>query len=184
MTQTRNLHHNALKLIIINEENTNAYLNLAKSYEAEFSELTHKLPNENGVFEPDTLPTAPYTGYLLYRNNIPIGFCIVEINEEINDVAEFYIVPSMRKNKFGQELAITVFDMHPGKWQVRQIEGADKAKRFWQKVIGFYTDAQFVEGEVNDPDWGKVTRQRFATGQVKKSKNAISIIKQEVLSSF
>jgi predicted acetyltransferase len=156
-------------LILIDETNIGVYMNLARAYEEEFSVLTHKLPDENGVFEPDTLPVAPYTGYLLYKNNIPIGFCVVELKVEINDVAEFYIIPSMRNNKLGQELAVTIFDIHPGKWQVRQIEGADKARKFWRKVINFYTDNNYAEAEVNDPDWGIVTRQQFASSNLKKS---------------
>jgi hypothetical protein len=36
-------------------------MNLAQAYEAEFSNLTNKMPNEEGVFEPDIIPLAsPY----------------------------------------------------------------------------------------------------------------------------
>ncbi len=156
-------------IILIDDKNIETYINLARSYEAEFSNLTHKLPNESGIFEPDTMPTPPYKGYLLYKYKTPIGFCIAEINDEINDVAEFYIVPSARKNKLGQILATTLFDMHPGEWQVRQIAGADGAKSFWRKVISEHTQNQYSEAVVSDPDWGIVTRQRFMIYPMKKS---------------
>ena len=55
-----------LKFVEINQHNLNIFKNLAQAYEAEFSNLTHKLPNELGLFEIDTLPYKPYIGYLLY----------------------------------------------------------------------------------------------------------------------
>jgi predicted acetyltransferase len=161
MSQVRNLKLSETELIIIDDNNLNIYINLARSYEAEFSSLTHKLPNEAGIFEIDTLPVAPYIGYLLYKSNIPIGFCVIEISEEMNDVAEFYIIPSMRKNKYGDSLAAKIFEIYPGKWQVRQIEGANAAKSFWRSVINKFTQNNYEEESVNDPEWGMITRQQF-----------------------
>jgi predicted acetyltransferase len=169
MSQMRNLQFSDTKLVTINDKTLEVYTNLAHSYEAEFSNLTHKLPNESGIFELDTMPSDKYIGYLLYKSNIPIGFCLIEKSEEGNDIAEFYIVPSMRKNKFGYCLAATVFNMHPGNWQVRQIEGAESAKAFWRKVINEFTQNNFIEAIVNDPDWGVVTRQQFVSIARKKS---------------
>ena len=163
-------------VILINDENLKVYLNLAYSYEAEFSSLTHKMPNEFGIFEPDTMPKSPYTGYLLYLKNIPIGFCIAKISEEINDIAEFYVIPAMRKNKFGCNFAISIFDTHPGKWQVREIAGADNAIAFWRKVITKFTNNEYKEAVVNDPTWGIVTRQQFVSGAKKKFLSSSEIL--------
>ncbi|MDR3478612.1 MAG: hypothetical protein P4M14_11345 [Gammaproteobacteria bacterium] len=148
-------------LIEIKAENLEVYINLARSYEAEFSSLTHKMPNEHGIFEPDTLPNPPYVGYLLYKKNIPVGFCIFEVNEEFNDISEFYIIPAMQKSKLGYSLAATIFNMYPGQWQVRQIPGANDATAFWRKVIGKLTNGKYTEAEVDDTDWGRVMRQQF-----------------------
>lgn len=76
---------------------------------------------------------------------------------------EFYIIPARRKNKLGERLATTIFNMYPGDWQVRQIAGADLAKAFWRKIIKTFTQGNYVESEVNDPDWGVVTRQQFVS---------------------
>ncbi|MHB1949408.1 MAG: GNAT family N-acetyltransferase [Gammaproteobacteria bacterium] len=156
------------KIIPISDKNIKVYINLACSYEAEFSSLTHKMPNEFGIFEPDTMPSSPYTGYLLYYKNIPIGFCVAKINKEINDIAEFYIIPAMRKQKFGCGFAMSIFDRHPGKWQVREIAGADSAISFWRKVIKKFTHNEYQEAIVTDPQWGVVTRQQFVSGTKKK----------------
>ena len=164
-------------IVPIDEKNTETYINLARSYEAEFSNLTHKLPNESGIFEPDTLPLPPYAGYLLYKKEMPVGFCIAEINDKRNDIAEFYIIPALRKNNLGFLLATTIFDLHPGQWQVRQIDGADNAKSFWRKVISQHTKNQYTESVVSDPDWGIVTRQQFTINTLSKDDQNITAIR-------
>ncbi|MFZ2314563.1 MAG: hypothetical protein WAW86_02750 [Gammaproteobacteria bacterium] len=174
MSQTRVLKDRNIELIDISNDNIDVYLNLARSYEAEFSNLTQKMPNELGVFEPDTMPVHPYSGYLLYEDKTPIGFGVIELSNQVNDVAEFYIIPSMRKNKLGCVLASTIFDLHPGKWQVRQIEGADVAKAFWRRVINQYTQNDFIEDVVSDPVWGVVTRQKFISSIKKPSVDGLS----------
>lgn len=180
MSQARNFTNNSIKLVTINDTNMQIYINLARSYEAEFSNLTHKNPNELGIVEPDTIPVSPYIGYLLYNDKTPIGFCVVGTVNKLNDVAEFYIAPSMRKNKFGYNMATTVFDLHPGTWQVRQIEGATNAIEFWRKVIKQYTQNNFIEAVVSDPDWGIVTRQQFSSN-AKKLSNEMQIQQNEGL---
>lgn len=150
-----------LTFIQIEQHNLNTFKNLAQAYEAEFSNLTHKLPNELGLFEIDTLPCKPYIGYLLYYQKKPVGFCIADIESEIKDVAEFYIIPVMRKKNLGYQLASMIFDTYPGRWQVRQIEGAIDAIKFWQSVIRKYTQNQYEESVVDDAHWGIVTCQRF-----------------------
>lgn len=158
---TENHHH--LSIVSINNSNLNIYKNLAQAYEAEFSPLTQKYPNELGIFEPDTLPQGSYTGHLLYYKKTPIGFCVTNLENEVKDISEFYIIPNMRKRNFGQFLAMTTFDKYPGKWQVRQIEGAFGAIKFWRKVIEKYINGNYHESVVDDTHWGKVTRQTFNT---------------------
>lgn len=155
------------KLVEITQQNLDIFKNLAHAYEAEFSKITCKMPDEFGLFKIDTFPFTPYIGYLLYQREIPIGFCVTNVENEIKDIAEFYIAPVMRKNNFGYQLASMIFNKHPGQWQVRQIEGADHAVSFWRSVIKKYTKNQYEESVVQDPFWGIVTRQRFKTPENK-----------------
>ncbi|MBP2650310.1 MAG: hypothetical protein H6Q74_1135 [Firmicutes bacterium] len=80
---------------------------------------------------------------------------------EIKDVSEFYIIPAKRLDGYGQKLARYVFTCHPGRWQVRQISGADGAKAFWRKVVDEITEGDYRDEEVEDPYWGRVSRQSF-----------------------
>lgn len=114
-----------------------------------------------GVFELDTEPTPPYTGYLFYYNRAPIGFGIFEISQNISDIAEFYIIPAMRNKGLGYHFATYTFEQNPGTWHVRQIAGADEATQFWRTAILRYTNNNFEESKIFDKDWGEVTRQRF-----------------------
>jgi len=43
-----------MELVEVTEVNKSVYLNLAQSYEGEFSAITGKKPDENGLFELDT----------------------------------------------------------------------------------------------------------------------------------
>ncbi|HEY5260460.1 MAG TPA: hypothetical protein VIJ46_07410 [Rhabdochlamydiaceae bacterium] len=149
------------KLVRMDPSNASVLTNLAQAYEAEFSKITLKMPDQAGVFQLDTLPEAPYVGYLFYQKEIPIGFCIVDVESAIRDIGEFYIVPAMRGKKLGAQLAFAIFDAYPGEWRVRQIEGADEAIHFWRSVIKRYTHNTYDESVVKDEHWGVVTCQRF-----------------------
>ena len=145
----------------ITESNLSKYLNLAHAYEAEFSSLTGILPDQTGIFQPGTLPSENNIGYLIYQKNIPIGFCIASLSKNINDVAEFYIIPTLRRQGLGLILAKEVFIRNPGKWQVRQIAGADQATIFWRSIIAEITNNTYTEKKVEDATWGMVTCQYF-----------------------
>lgn len=145
----------------ITDINQHILMNLAQAYEAEFSSLTGKMPDENGHFKLDTQLSPNYQGYLFYVDITPVGFCILNTNSKPMYVAEFYVIPSVRRKKVGTIFAQNIFKWHPGNWQVSQIEGASHAIAFWRKVIKTCSNGDFKEENVIDPDWGPVTQQSF-----------------------
>ena len=153
----------SLAIAVVNQENLGSLLNLAQAYEAEFSSLTGKMPGDDGIFKLDTMPFKPYVGYIFYYDGIPIGFCILNPESNPKDISEYYIVPVMRRKNLGYLFAQAIFSTYPGQWQVRQIQGADQAVKFWRRLISQYTQNQYVEERVNDPEWGLVTRQLFVS---------------------
>ncbi len=155
------MHITDVIIVEIEQQHLMIFKNLAQAYEAEFSKLTHKMPDTNGLFNIDTFPSAPYVGYLLYYQQRPVGFCVANVETELKYMAEFYIVPVMRKKNLGFCFAAMIFDQHPGQWQVRQIAGADDALHFWRRVITQYTQNHYEESVVEDMHWGTVTQQRF-----------------------
>lgn len=136
--------------------------NLILAYEAEFSAITKKIPIHDGTFKLDVdLQTTE--NYLLFDKKYPIGFCVKGEIDGRHDIYEFYVVPSRRNRKLGREFAKNIFSRYQGDWQVRQIEGADKAISFWRKTISEFSNNNFEEQVVNDDYWGRVTKQIFTS---------------------
>lgn len=158
-----------MELVEITKQNLDIYLNLAQAYEAEFSRYTDKQPNQDGLFTPDTIPLKPFCGYLLYDDNAPSGFCVLDLTKLVYDIREFYIIPVKRKQTLGQQLALTIFERFPGQWQIRQLESATQATSFWRKVVGRVTNNQFFEDSIPDKEWGSVIAQRFHIECVNRS---------------
>ena len=151
-----------MKIKTVDRATTHIYDNLCQAYEAEFSPLTHKLPDANGIFAKDTLLQGNITGYLVYSEGHPAGLAAIKQDEQTGfEVCEFYILPFFRRHKLGQRFACALFDNMPGNWQIKQIEGADHAVAFWRSVVSDYTAGVFQDEVYEDSQWGKVTRQTF-----------------------
>lgn len=152
-----------MNIVQVQAYNQQVYLNLMQAYEAEFSAITRKQPDTNGLFPLDTHLGENTLAFLAFEDEIPIGF--ISIFEDIGqcyEVCEFYIVPSARKQHKGFELASGIWKRYPGTWAVKQIEGADDATVFWRNIIGQLTHHKFEEDQFIDPYWGLVTRQTFS----------------------
>lgn len=152
-----------MDIVEVDANNLVVYLNLCQSYEGEFSAITQKKPDENGLFALDTVIGSDVLGYLLYQDAIPVGFAAVkvEVADKNFEVCEFYVVPSCRKQDLGKHFAKAIFQRHQGAWQIKQISGAEYATAFWRKVIDDFTGGDFQENAYQDAYWGNVVRQRF-----------------------
>ncbi len=158
----KNFSMDFMKIVKVEDQNKPVLLNLLQAYEAEFSTITNKDPDGNGLYPLDTPLDGEHEAYLVYIGNQLCGFAIKGTELSCHDISEFYIIPTKRGHKLGSSFAHKVFDMYRGKWQVRQIERADKARDFWRKVIGDYTNGQYEESQIEDSYWGLVTRQVFS----------------------
>ena len=151
-----------MQIVPVTDVNLNVYLNLAQCYEAEFSPLTGKKPDRSGIFELDTELGENVKGFLLEIDHIPAGLAAIEHKEERGyEVCEFYILPYFRQNAVGMRFAHAIWERHPGKWEIKQIAGADYASEFWRKTIKRFSQTPFIEDHYDDPYWGSVTRQQF-----------------------
>ncbi len=153
----------AVKIQQVDGSNIHVYRNLCQAYEAEFSTITGKLPDADGLFPLDTYLGGPVQGFLLFVGGSPVGFAAIRVEQgEGAEVCEFYIVPSLRQRGLGKAFASRLFGMYPGPWQVKQLQGAGYATSFWCKVIGECTGGNYLQDEYDDPYWGRVTRQCFS----------------------
>ncbi|MCH9811358.1 GNAT family N-acetyltransferase, partial [bacterium] len=120
-----------------------------------------KEKNSQGKYELDSDWRSPYQGYYCVEGQKILGFCIIGKKEAFFDIMEFYVLPEYRRKNVGKKFAFSIFNAFDGKWQVRQIEAANAARAFWRSIIKDYSSGDFVEEVALDPDWGKITRQRF-----------------------
>ena len=151
-----------MNIVRIDNHNRQVYLNLVQAYEAEFSLITGKKPDGKGIFAPDTEVNESNLGFLLYLENIPAGLSVVTVHGDKKfAVSEFYVLPCFRKRKLGKAFAHKIWDEFRGHWEIKQIQGAEYATRFWRKVVEDYAGCQYKEDVYEDSYWGVVTRQRF-----------------------
>lgn len=145
----------------ITDSNSSIFDQLIQEYEEEFASITGKKKNQDGKYPLDSDWKSPNEGFYWLEKNKIVGFCVKGNNKGCLDIFEFYVIPAFRGKGIGEKMAFAVFDTYPGKWQVRQIEGADEAREFWRKTISKYTSGDFKENTSIDPYWGPITCQRF-----------------------
>jgi len=146
------------------------FCHLQQLYEFEFSEVTRAQVDESGVYrQKDLLKSWSPSGfdiYLFYYNRLLIGFCVVNLSsmidydERIRDVAEFFVMPLFRKSGVGRYFAQKIFGFYQSPWEVRQLSQLQYARSFWVSVIRDYTGNTFQETHMNSDQW-KGYLQRF-----------------------
>jgi predicted acetyltransferase len=96
---------------------------------------------------------------LIYANSKIAGFVLVnaytclEENAGAKSIAEFFVMRKYRRRGIGKQAAFLVFDMFPGKWEVRQIRSNLDGYRFWKRVIAEYTNNHFTDTFLDDRTW-------------------------------
>ena len=151
-----------MEIARVNQANESIYLQLIQDYEAEFSKITKKTPDQQGLFKLDTILGDTVTGLLVFIKPAPAGLAAISEATPGNfEMREFYVLPCFRNQGVGTRFAHSIWSMFPGRWQIKQIEGADYASEFWRKAIARFQHGSFAEDRVHDPYWGFVTRQSF-----------------------
>jgi predicted acetyltransferase len=129
--------------------------NLMQYYIYDFSEYIKYDVDDNGMF-------APYSGlmdywegdngkfpYVIKMNDKYVGFVLVKLINSIDrnyfSIAEFFILKKYRREGIGKAIAVKVFNLHKGRWEVYQKNSNKPAQIFWSKVISEYTKGQFKE---------------------------------------
>jgi len=143
-----------IKIALVNIKEKEILKKLIEEYEKELLNIEN--PGEykylNSYWEKEN--RFPY---FIKINNEIIGFVLVNghtlVNKDGKNIAEFYIKKEFRKNGFGKMIAIKVFDLFKGNWEIREIEENLNARTFWIKVIDNYTDHRFKETKMKNQDW-------------------------------
>ena len=137
--------------------------NLLQLYDHDFSEFTASDVNAEGIYEEDPLDrwwSEPRRHPFLVKVDGQLaGLALVRGQSAftgdtgVTDMVEFFIMRKYRRRGVGGETATRLFDLFPGRWEVRQIAANAPAQAFWRKVIGVYTGGRFEERFVEDEQW-------------------------------
>ena len=115
-------------LIEVKEENKNIIYNLMQLYKYELSFF------EDGTTTFTMLDSGLYVlkyiekywqdenrhPYILKCNNELAGFVLQRFNEEnMNEIAEFFVINKYRKMGAGTFMANRIFELYKGKWEVK-----------------------------------------------------------------
>lgn len=87
-------------------------------------------------------------------------------DEHTMDMGEFFILRKYRRQGVGYHVAKYIFDLFPGKWEVRQLAENTDAQTFWRKVINRYTNSQFYEISWNNKRYCGVAQLFNSTDKV------------------
>ena len=122
---------------------------LYELYTYEMTDLADFDINDNGYFGYDDLPLywkdSNRYPYLVLVNKKLAGFVLIqkgspiEIEPDIWDVAEFFIMRKYRKKGVGQFVIQQIWGELKGQWAVRVWDNNKTAHVFWETVIGRFT---------------------------------------------
>ena len=87
--------------------------------------------------------------YIIKQDKKYAGFVLVRFlrsnTKNYFSMAEFFILKKYRRKGIGGAVAMQLFDLHKGQWEVYQKEGNTPARLFWNKIINEYAKGRFKE---------------------------------------
>ena len=142
-------------LIKVEEKDKNVIYNLMQLYTYELSffedETTNFTMLDSGLYAMNKYVERYWQEesrqpYILKCNNKLAGFVLQKFNEEnINEIAEFFVINKYRKMGAGTFMANKMFELYRGKWEVRTLIKNVRAQKFWRNTIKNYTNNNFEE---------------------------------------
>jgi predicted acetyltransferase len=160
-----------MKIEIKLADNTNSFIikNMYPLYLHDLAGIHGTLPNEFGIFEegPVQTLTEQYEiqqvwfenpnllyPYLIVVDQIPVGFCLVGSGKYVPKEVDFYVYETFLLSPFrGKSISyhamLEIFGKHHGKWILltHSTENNFRAKAFWHKTVGKYTNYRFTTEE-------------------------------------
>jgi predicted acetyltransferase len=127
----------------ITRESASILDNLLQLYAHDFSEHVPLRMNTSGRFEiaagEEWWTRDDHFPYLIQWHGELVGFALVRrgsrlTEEDVMDVAEFFVVRGARGKGIGRSAAFALFHAFPGVWEVRVRRTNAAAMHFWSRV--------------------------------------------------
>jgi predicted acetyltransferase len=145
MTQPAGTLSPHLEVIPAAPEQAPVLANLLELYAHDFSEFRNLEIGEDGRFGYRSLPlywSEPNRHpFLVKMDGKLAGLVLVKRgsevsgNDEVWDMAEFFVLRGCRRRGIGTQVAHEVWRRFPGVWEVRVIEANISAQHFWAEAI-------------------------------------------------
>ena len=95
--------------------------------------------------------------FFIKKGDRIVGFVLVNphtvIETDAKSIAEFYIKKEHRRTGIGKNAAFKIFDMFPGKWEIRELKENKLAHSFWKDIICEYTKGEYIDKMIDDDRW-------------------------------
>lgn len=152
-----------LQLIEASRAHRSVLERLMQLYLYDFSEFEGLDVEQDGLYENEHLDLywteSGRHAFLISVDDRLAGFVLVnsyvclEENKGAKSIAEFFVMRKYRRQGVGRMTAGKIFDLMPGKWEVRQISSNAAGQNFWRKVISEYTGGRFTETILDNDKW-------------------------------
>jgi predicted acetyltransferase len=135
---------------------------LIQLYAYDFSEILDEDVADTGRFEsisPGEWEDPSYRRFIVRVDGRLAGLAFVHRGSrladdaDVTDMDEFFVMRKYRRRGVGREVAHRLFEMFPGRWEVRELEPNVAAQAFWREVIGEYTGGRYEEEVIDDQRW-------------------------------
>ena len=133
------------ELIEAKEEDKNIIYNLMQLYTYELDFFEDKTTSfellENGLFKISKYVDLYWKEeerhpFILKYDGKLAGFVLERFNEEeMYEIAEFFVLNKYRKLGAGTFMANEMFNNYKGKWEIRTLLKNKPAQNFWRKVV-------------------------------------------------
>lgn len=143
------------ELTIVEEKDKNIIYNLMQLYTYELSfyadENTDFKLLDTGLFAMNKYLKLYWEEeqrhpFILKYNGELAGFVLVRFNEEnMYEIAEFFVLYKYRKFGAGRFMANEMFNKYKGKWEIRTLLKNKGAQDFWRNVIKEYSNGNYEE---------------------------------------
>ncbi|MFN8374996.1 MAG: GNAT family N-acetyltransferase [Anaerolineae bacterium] len=141
-----------IELVRASSRDDTTLRNLYQFYIYEFTRfMTNWHVNYAGRYTEDDLDEVWYKPqrqtFLVKVNHELAGFAIIDhkvpshyVPDVLDSVCmvEFFILAAFQAQGIAEQVAVRLFDMFPGSWEVFELEKNIRAQRFWRRVISTY----------------------------------------------
>lgn len=134
-------------------EQKSVFMQMMELYMYDFSEFSDEDINEYGYFGylriDDYWNEEGRYPFFIRVDGKLAGLVLVRSCCEYNDlpnphnIAEFFVMKKYRRKGVGKEVAMKIFEMFPGGWEVSQWVNNLPAQYFWKQVISKYTKGKY-----------------------------------------